>query len=122
VRAASWVAGRTWWLVDKCLRSRRASVLAMIIPIGAAVTMVLAREGAYGIIANAENLIAIGGLPYIAIRAGRRYRQTGQPCQRRSGTALQPRRSRRGRGLHCSTIILHMQAILFAQGVDQCVV
>jgi hypothetical protein len=101
VRTVAWAARRTWWLVDRFLRSRRVSALAMVIPTGVAVAMVFYREGIYGIVANAENLIAIAGLPYLAIRAGRRYRQIGQPRRRGSSTIPQPRRCLRGDGLHC---------------------
>ncbi len=69
------VARRSWWLVDKFLRSRHASTLAVILPTCLAVAMTMYRQGVYGLVINAENLIAIGGLPYLAIRAGRRYRR-----------------------------------------------
>jgi hypothetical protein len=73
------VVRRSWWLIDKFLRSRRASALAVIMPTALAVAMTICRQGVYGLVTNAENLIAIGGLPYLAIRAGRHYRGIGQP-------------------------------------------
>lgn len=78
-RCRETVARRTWWLVDKFLRSRRASALAKITPTITVVAMVLYKDGAYGLVANAENLIAAAGVPSFAIRWARRKREIDQP-------------------------------------------
>lgn len=85
-RAHCVTARRGWRVADKVLRSRRASALVMILPTAAAVAIVISREGIYGLVSNAENLTAIGALPCLAIRAGRRYRQI-QPLAARTSTA-----------------------------------
>jgi hypothetical protein len=66
---------QAWRLVDSFLRSRRATLLSIAMPSCIAVVMVIYNGGVFGLVANAENLVTIGGLPYIAIRAARRYRR-----------------------------------------------
>ena len=51
----------------------------MVLPVCIAVAMVLLGIDLHGLISNAENLIAIGGLPYWVIRSGRRHREIDQP-------------------------------------------
>jgi hypothetical protein len=72
-----------WRPVDWLLTSRKASTLAALIPLVAAIVLVISREGIYGIIVNAENLSVAGALPYLAIKSLRRYRQISPRPPRR---------------------------------------
>lgn len=60
--------------LDAVLSSRWRSLLILGILFAAPVTMVISREGIYGLVMNAENLAVIGGLLYAALRALRRWR------------------------------------------------
>lgn len=64
-----------WRPVDWVLASSKVSILAALLPLSAALALVISREGIYGIIMNAENLSVTGALPYLAIKALRHYRQ-----------------------------------------------
>lgn len=89
---------RFWRLVDGFLRSRRAAVIAVAIPVGVATACVLYKEGTYGLVTNAENLATIGGLPYLAITAARRYRRVRPSrADSRSTPRSRPRSSRQPR-------------------------
>jgi hypothetical protein len=73
------VAQRVWWLADKFLRSSRATALAQVTPTILVVVMVLYKDGIYGLVTNATNLIDAAGVPYLAIREARRKRGISQP-------------------------------------------
>jgi hypothetical protein len=76
-------ANFAWRPVDRLLASWRASALAVALPVAVAAAMVLAHEGVYGLIANAENLCATGMASYLAIKGLRYYRQIGTPKRSR---------------------------------------
>jgi hypothetical protein len=64
-----------WRPVDAVLGSRTLSNLTVWIPFLVAVLPVVHHDGMYGLIANAENLTALWGGLYAAIRVGRWYRR-----------------------------------------------
>ena len=63
--------------LDAFLSSRWRSLLLLGIVFAAPVTMVISREGIYGLVVNADSLAVIGGLLYAALRALRRWRGVG---------------------------------------------
>jgi hypothetical protein len=68
-----------WHLVDALLASWRGSRLAVSVPFTVALGLVLAREGFYGLISDADNLGVIAAAPYAAMKGLRRYRQISTP-------------------------------------------
>lgn len=63
-----------WRPIDFILASRKLSNLTVSTPTLAAIVVVVNRDGIYGLVSDAENLLAIGGFFYAAIRAGRHRR------------------------------------------------
>ena len=87
------VADMTWRPVDVVLSSWHGSNLAVLLPVTVALGLILARDGIYGLITNAENLGVIAGAPYGVIRAGRWYRQVDAPKRpEKSGPGSSPKR------------------------------
>ena len=78
-----------WHPVDKLLASWYGSVLAMITPSAFAATMVMSREGFYGLVTNAENLTCIATASYLAVKALRRYRQISPPKRPRKNPSAE---------------------------------
>jgi hypothetical protein len=72
-----------WQAVDAVLKSRTLSNLFIWIPVLAAMLAVVHHDGLYGLIANAENLTALWGVPFAAIRVGRRCRRVKPERKRR---------------------------------------
>jgi hypothetical protein len=73
------VVALAWQPVDTLLGSWRGSQTAICLPATVAVGLILAREGLYGLISNAENLAVIAAVPYAAIKGLRKYRQIDTP-------------------------------------------
>ncbi len=72
-------ADLAWWPVDAVLRSRTLSNLTVWIPVLLAVLAVVRRDGFFGLVTNAENLIELGGGFYGVIRVGRWWRGVKPP-------------------------------------------
>jgi hypothetical protein len=72
-----------WRKADRLLGSRRDSVLALVTPAAVASVAVLSHEGIYGLVANAENLTAVGTISYLAVKGLRHYRQIETPTRPR---------------------------------------
>ena len=72
-------ADLAWQPVDALLSSRHASNLATFVPVTMAAGLIVTRDGFYGLIANADNLGVIAGVPYAAIKGLRKYRQISTP-------------------------------------------
>jgi hypothetical protein len=65
-----------WWhLADGVLASRACSRLLLTGPCAMAIVMIVNREGFYGLIANAENLLAIGTVSAGLVYGGRKLRK-----------------------------------------------
>jgi hypothetical protein len=65
-----------WWrLADGVLASRSWSRLMLVSPCSMAVAMIVNREGFYGLVINAENLLAIGTISVGLVYGGRRVRK-----------------------------------------------
>jgi len=79
-------ADLAWRPVDAILRSRTLSNLTAWLPTLAAIQLVFRRDGVYGLVTDAENLIALGGVLHGAIRAGRWWRGV-KPPKRKPGNA-----------------------------------
>jgi hypothetical protein len=64
-----------WQAVDAVLKSRTLSNLFVWVPVLVAMLAIVHHERLYGLIANADNLTALWGVPYAAIKVGRRCRR-----------------------------------------------
>ncbi len=70
-----------WWrLADGILASRLMSRLILIAPCLTAITMIARHEGMYGLVVNAENLLAIGSASVILVHGGRKLRKIAVKC------------------------------------------
>lgn len=73
-------AADAWWrLGDKVLASRPWSNAVVWLPTICAVTMVIRREGFYGVVVHFESLAALGGFLTLVIHASRRWRGVKPP-------------------------------------------
>jgi hypothetical protein len=70
---------QAWRPVDAILRSRTWSNLFVLIPAAVASLFILRNGGTLGVVKSAESIIAIGGIFYGMIRAGRRWRDVQPP-------------------------------------------
>jgi hypothetical protein len=82
------VADLIWRPIDVILASRKLSNLTVTIPTLAAIMVVIYYSGVDGLVSNADNLAAIGGVFYGAIRAGRRWRGV-KPAKHKPNSARQ---------------------------------
>jgi hypothetical protein len=74
-----------WWRpTDAVLRSRAKSNLFVWLPTLGIMLAIVHREGLYGLITNAENLIETWGGLYVTVRVGRWYRKVKPPKPRRA--------------------------------------
>lgn len=73
------VVAVAWCRTDRVLSSWRGSRNAMVLPAAAAAVMIVAREGFYGLVTNAENLTCIATASYLAVRGLRAYRHIAAP-------------------------------------------
>lgn len=72
-------ADAAWRPVDAVLASRAWSGAVVWLPAFAAVTIVVCRDGVYGVVANFENLASLTGSLFLAIRGGRKWRAVKPP-------------------------------------------
>jgi hypothetical protein len=80
------VAALYWQLADAVLASRSASRLLLGGPCVAAAAMIVNHDGFYGLVANAENLLAIGSASAGLVYGGRKIRKvTPKPTRQKQG-------------------------------------
>jgi hypothetical protein len=74
-----------WWrAVDGVLASRSWSRLVLVVPCAWALVMIVHRDGLYGLVVNAENLIAIGTASAGLVYGGRKARKvTVKPARQK---------------------------------------
>jgi hypothetical protein len=81
-------ANLIWRPIDFILASRKLSNLTVAVPTLAAAMVVIYYSGVDGLISDADNLVAIGGVFYGVIRGGRRWRGV-KPAKHKPNSARQ---------------------------------
>lgn len=77
------LADLAWCPVDAVISSRELSNLAVAVPTLATAVVSIHGQGLYGIVSNADNIIAGAGAAYGLIRVGRWWRQVQPPKRKK---------------------------------------